>query len=58
MIENGVRFCRGLDLCNFKTIANNYPNTEFGKLVRGKCDNLYDYQEKILTLSSEDDSAV
>lgn len=46
------------DLCNFKTIANNYPNTEFGKLVRGKCDNLYDYQEKILTLSSEDDSAV
>ncbi|MBP3325910.1 MAG: hypothetical protein J6L77_05790, partial [Coprococcus sp.] len=30
-------------LCNFKTVARNYPNTEKGQLVRGKCDNLYDY---------------
>jgi hypothetical protein len=30
-------------LCNFKTIAEKYPNTEKGKLVRGKCDKLYDY---------------
>lgn len=30
-------------LCNFKTVARNYPNTEKGQLVRGKCDNLYDH---------------
>ena len=30
-------------LCNFKTVARNYPNTEKGQFVRGKCDNLYDY---------------
>lgn len=31
------------ELCNFKTIAKQFPNTEKGKLVRGKCDKLYDY---------------
>ena len=31
------------ELCNFKTIADKYPNTEKGALVRGKCDKLYDY---------------
>lgn len=30
-------------LCNFKTVAYKYPNTEKGCLVRGKCDNLNDY---------------
>lgn len=30
-------------LCNFKTIAEKYPDTPKGKLVIGKCDNLYDY---------------
>lgn len=30
-------------LCNFKTVARGYPNTEKGRLVRGKCDNLYDH---------------
>lgn len=30
-------------LCNFKTVADKYPNTEKGALVRGKCDKLYDY---------------
>ena len=30
-------------LCNFKTVVYKYPNTEKGRLVRGKCDNLYDY---------------
>ena len=30
-------------LCNFKTVAEKYPETEKGILVRGKCDNLYDY---------------
>lgn len=30
-------------LCNFKTVARNYPNTDKGQLVRGKCDNLYDH---------------
>ncbi len=30
-------------LCNFKTVAEKYPNTHKGKLVRGKCDKLYDY---------------
>ena len=30
-------------LCNFKTVAEKYPDTEKGILVRGKCDNLYDY---------------
>ena len=31
------------ELCNFKTIAEKYPDTQKGKLVRGKCDKLYDY---------------
>ena len=30
-------------LCNFKTVAEMYPNTAKGELVRGKCDKLYDY---------------
>ena len=30
-------------LCNFKAVARNYPNTEKGRLVRGKCDNLCDH---------------
>lgn len=30
-------------LCNFRTVAQKYPNTAKGELVRGKCDNLYDY---------------
>ena len=30
-------------LCNFKTIALQYPDTRKGRLVRGECDNLYDY---------------
>ena len=31
------------ELCNFKTVAENYPNTRRGKYVKGKCDNLRDY---------------
>ena len=31
------------ELCNFKTVAEKYPNTEKGTLVRGKCDRLIDY---------------
>ncbi|MEY8687927.1 hypothetical protein AB9N12_18035 [Bacteroides sp. AN502(2024)] len=31
------------ELCNFKMVANKYPNTEKGQLVKGKCDSLYDY---------------
>ena len=31
------------ELCNFKTVAEKYPNTEKGTLVRGKCDKLIDY---------------
>lgn len=31
-------------LCNFKTVAEKYPDTPKGKLVRGKCDGLYDYR--------------
>lgn len=31
------------ELCNFKTVAEKYPDTQKGKLVRGKCDKLYDY---------------
>lgn len=30
-------------LCNFRTVAKKYPNTAKGRLVKGKCDNLYDY---------------
>lgn len=30
-------------LCNFRTVAQKYPNTAKGRLVKGKCDNLYDY---------------
>lgn len=30
-------------LCNYRTVAKKYPNTAKGELVRGKCDNLYDY---------------
>lgn len=31
------------ELCNFSTTAHRYPDTEKGKLVRGRCDNLADY---------------
>ena len=31
------------ELCHFKTIAQMYPNTQKGALVKGKCDNLVDY---------------
>ena len=31
------------ELCLFKTVAERYPNTEKGTLVRGKCDKLIDY---------------
>lgn len=31
------------ELFNFKTVAEKYPYTEKGKLVRGECDNLYDH---------------
>lgn len=31
------------ELCNFSTVAHRYPNTEKGRLVRGRCDNLADY---------------
>ena len=30
-------------LCNFKTVAEEYPETEKGRLVRGECDKLIDY---------------
>lgn len=30
-------------LCNFRIVAEKYPDTEKGILVKGKCDNLYDY---------------
>ena len=30
-------------LCNFKTIAEKYPNTAKGQVVRGECDKLIDY---------------
>lgn len=30
-------------LCNFKTVAENYPDTRKGRLVRAQCDNLCDY---------------
>lgn len=30
-------------LCNFKTVAEKYPDTTKGKLVIGKCDKLIDY---------------
>ena len=30
-------------LCNFKTVALLYPDTQKGRLVRGECDNLYDH---------------
>lgn len=35
------------ELCNFSTIANKYPDTQKGKLVKGKCDNLYDYHAEL-----------
>lgn len=31
-------------LCNFATVARLYPNTPYGQLVRGSCDNLKDYR--------------
>ena len=30
-------------LCNFKTVATKYADTELGEYVRGKCDKLIDY---------------
>ena len=30
-------------LCNFKTVATKYGDTELGRYVKGKCDKLYDY---------------
>ena len=32
------------NLCNFKTVAEKYPDTELGILVRGSCDKLVDYK--------------
>ncbi len=32
------------ELCHFATIAEKYPNTARGELVRGHCDNLCDYK--------------
>lgn len=34
-------------LCNFKTVARDYPNTEKARLVRGRCDNLYDHHAEL-----------
>jgi hypothetical protein len=31
------------NMCNFKTVAKKYPDTEYGRLVKGACDNLKDY---------------
>ena len=30
-------------LCNFRTVARQYPHTRKGELVRGSCDHLVDY---------------
>ena len=30
-------------LCNFRTVAMQYPHTKMGQLVKGECDNLYDH---------------
>jgi hypothetical protein len=32
------------ELCHYLTIAEKYPNTARGVLVRGHCDNLVDYK--------------
>lgn len=32
------------NLCNFKTVAEKYPDTELGIFVRGSCDKLVDYK--------------
>ena len=31
------------ELCNFRMVAEKYPNTDKGQLVRGTCDKLSDY---------------
>ncbi len=31
------------DMCNYKTVANKYPNSKKGMLIRGSCDHLIDY---------------
>ena len=36
-------------LCNYKTVAEKYPDTEKGKLVRGECDKLIDYHAERYT---------
>lgn len=36
-------------LCNFRTVAERYPDTEKGKLVRGECDRLIDYHAERYT---------
>lgn len=41
-------------LCNFKIVAEKYPNTEMGELVRGKCDKLYDYHAASHRVSMSD----
>jgi hypothetical protein len=33
------------ELCNYKTIAKKYPDTQKGRLVKGKCDRLIDYHK-------------
>lgn len=33
------------ELCNYKTIAKKFPDTQKGRLVRGKCDRLIDYHK-------------
>jgi hypothetical protein len=36
-------------LCNFRTVAERYPDTEKGRLVRGECDRLIDYHAERYT---------
>lgn len=36
------------ELCNFKQVAVCYPDTELGKMVRGRCDKLIDYHAERL----------
>ena len=42
-IDDEVAASIQYELCNFKTIARKYPDTHYGILVKGACDNLKDY---------------
>ncbi len=41
--DNDFKAQMQYELCNFKTVATQYPDTHFGRIIHRSCDNLRDY---------------